>query len=220
MELAGKACWRLGGCLYQSPQEKICRDWARAEGDRTLRLQYDLTAESWVLDLGGYQGQWASDIFAVSGCRVDVFEPVKSFAEQMKNRFAKNPRIRVFGFGLGASDRKETITINGAASSCVRSGSGAKSEEIEIKSILSFLKKEGSREVALMKVNIEGGEYELLEALLNDGAISRVRDLQVQFHDFVSGAEERRAALHIRLQATHRLTYEFPFIWENWRRLS
>lgn len=73
-------------------------------------------------------------------------------------------------------------------------------------------------EIALMKINIEGGEYELLEHMLDTGLVSRVCNFQVQFHDFVPDAYPRMLAIQERLRATHELTYYFPFIWENWKR--
>jgi hypothetical protein len=39
-------------------------------------LEYDLNADSVCIDIGGYEGQWASDIFGRYGCTIHVFEPV------------------------------------------------------------------------------------------------------------------------------------------------
>jgi hypothetical protein len=67
-------------------------------------------------------------------------------------------------------------------------------------------------------VNIEGGEYELLEAMLQQGLAGRVRYFQIQFHDHVPGAEERAGRIRQGLAATHELQWSFPWIWESWRR--
>ena len=40
---------------------------------------------------------------------------------------------------------------------------------------------------ALMKINIEGGEFELLERLLETRLISRIENIQVQFHNGTGG---------------------------------
>ena len=69
-----------------------------------------------------------------------------------------------------------------------------------------------------MKVNIEGGEYELLEHLLDRALIGRIEHLQVQFHDFVPDAERRMKALQARLPLTHALEWQYEFVWESWRR--
>ena len=38
--------------------------WFKDNGDKTHRLNYNLNEKSIVFDLGGYEGQWASDIFS------------------------------------------------------------------------------------------------------------------------------------------------------------
>ena len=45
--------------------------WFDIKGDKTLRLQYPLNEESIVFDLGGYHGQWASDIFNKYMCNIN-----------------------------------------------------------------------------------------------------------------------------------------------------
>ena len=49
--------------FFPSEQDRIFLSWLQDNGDETLRLDYELTPDSMVLDLGGYRGQWASDIF-------------------------------------------------------------------------------------------------------------------------------------------------------------
>ena len=82
-----------------------------------LRFDYDLGPDSFVLDLGGYEGQWASDIYSRYRCRIVVFEPVSAYADSIRKRFRLNDNIETFEFGLGASTRTETIYIRGAGSS-------------------------------------------------------------------------------------------------------
>lgn len=76
-----------------------------------------------------------------------------------------------------------------------------------------FLADRSQEQVDLGKINIEGAEYELLEHLSSTG-----RDVQVQFHDFVPLAAERMARIQSGLGRTHRPTYQYRFVWENWRR--
>jgi len=68
-----------------------------------------------------------------------------------------------------------------------------------------------------MKINIEGSEYDLLEHLLETNYVKIIKNIQVQFHDFVPNAEKRMKRIQEKLQKTHYLTYQYPFVWENWR---
>jgi FkbM family methyltransferase len=190
--------------------------WLRARGDQTLRLDYEIAPGEIVLDVGGFEGQWASDIFGRFVCAVHVFEPVPHFAAAIRRRFASNPHVQLHEAALGGAEGTLSIEVDGDASSTLLAGEHG--IQVPVRCFADLVARHGWTEIALMKVNIEGGEYELLEHLLDAGLAGRVRNLQVQFHDFVPDAQKRMLAIQERLRATHELTWYFPFIWENWRR--
>jgi len=73
-------------------------------------------------------------------------------------------------------------------------------------------------DVDLLKMNIEGGEYELLEFLLDKNEQGRFANIQIQFHDLFPGAKDRMTAIQKRLGKTHTLTFHYEFMMENWQR--
>lgn len=204
----------LSGVIYQTPQKKRTAEWFKIGGDSSLRLNYPLDENSVVLDVGGYEGQWASDIYSMYSAHIYIFEPVKEFAEKIKKRFIKNNKIKVFNFGLSDKDELREISLSRDGSS-VYLNNAAQKELIELKSASNFLS--GFSSVDLMKINIEGGEYDLLEDLIRAGIINKIKNLQIQFHDFVPNADERMSKIQRDLGKTHHLTYQYPFVWENWK---
>ena len=52
------------------------KPWFECNGDKTLRLDYKLNQESFVIDLGGYEGEWSADIFCKYGSNIYVFEEI------------------------------------------------------------------------------------------------------------------------------------------------
>ena len=79
------------------------------DGDRTLRIEYDLTEQSMVFDLGGYRGEWAAEIFVRYCSTVHVFEAVEEFAAAIERRFRKNPKMHVHPFGLASADSIQSM---------------------------------------------------------------------------------------------------------------
>lgn len=136
----------------------------------------------------------------------------------IKETFKDNSKVAVYYFGLGGADRKEKISVDENASSIYKSD-GAH-EEIAIANIMEWLKQHEVVEVGLMKINIEGGEFELLEKLIEHNALNLFRNIQVQFHNFAPNADTRMSEIHKQLSKTHRSTYSYPYIWENWERLE
>jgi FkbM family methyltransferase len=209
---------RLAMQLYSPPEDPRAvqiRRWYAVNGDQTLRLNYDLYRDSVVFDVGGYQGQWASDIFARFGCEIHIFEPIAEYAGYIRQRFARNGKIKVNEKGLAGTDRFDRISINEDSSSVLNAGT-VMTQQITLVSAATYIRECGIETVDLMKINIEGLEYELLDYLIDTELIRVCRNIQVQFHSFVPDAEHRMRLIQKRLTATHHLTYQFPFVWENW----
>lgn len=188
--------------------------WVQVRGDKTLRLDYELKPDSVVLDVGGFEGQWASDIYAKYGCKIHVFEPVPEFADFIQNRFEKNPHIVVHRYGLGARSRNQNISVEGDRSSVFKPGADTKTVQI-VEARVAFAEL-GLTSVDLIKINIEGGEYELLDHLSVQDLLRVIRHIQVQFHDFVPGAREEMERIRNLLARTHEPVYQYPFVWEGW----
>jgi FkbM family methyltransferase len=201
--------------FYIPIQEKRCIPWFSDNGDKTLRLQYNLDSTSIVFDLGGYEGQWSSDIFSMYCCYIHIFEPVEKFATKIEQRLSKNNRIFVHKFGLSNMNQKIQIFIDSDSSSTFKNR--ASSDTINLIKAIEFIKEYDICRIDLMKINIEGGEYDLLEHLLDSEFIKNIYNIQVQFHDFVPNAETRMNKIQRELSKTHFLTYQYPFVWENWK---
>ena len=208
--------------LYVAPvppmpkEEKRVLPWIKVDGDKTLRLDYPLNKKSVVFDMGGYEGDWASQIYDMYGCRIYIFEPVESFYINIQKRFKKNPDIKVYNFGLADTEKKLELSLEENSSSVYKTGGS--SVPIKLKNASKFLDKNNISKVNLMKINIEGGEYDLLDNLIESGWASKVDDFQIQFHDFVPEAAMRMKAIQQQLAKTHNITYSYKWVWENWRR--
>jgi FkbM family methyltransferase len=203
----------------QTHQERVQR-WQQAGNDERLRTHYPtLGPDSVVLDLGGFEGDFALLMNAKYGSRCHVFEVVPDLCEGIRTRCAGNPKITVHAFGLAGSTRQEDLFLADEGSSTFADRSSTH-RQIRIQLVAAdewFRKHLGTAAVELMKINIEGGEYELLEHLIENDLHKRVANIQVQFHeDVIAGAGRRMDRIHSRLAKTHRLTYQERFVWENW----
>lgn len=200
--------------------KKRVAPWFAAKGDKTLRLDYDLNENSIVFDLGGYHGSWAADIYCKYGCFVHVFEPSIEFANLISNRFSHNKRITINECGLSNANLRVNLSREDDRSSIYEQGSskdGGKVEEIVLVDAVEFFREHNITHIDLMKINIEGGEYDLLDHLISNSLHLMIRNIQVQFHDFVPDAANRMKAIQEKLGKSHSTTYQYEFVWENWR---
>ena len=194
--------------------------WQDDQGDQTLRLNYLLDEDSLVFDVGGYIGNFAADIFCKYNCNIYIFEPVTEFYEKIKARFSNNPKVKVFHAGLSDTSSTAKISVCDTSSSIFKKNSDEmeKSQEIKLISVVDFIKDHGIKEIDLMKINIEGGEYPLLDSLIEHNLLGIARYYQIQFHKFIPDAKEKRENIRTELSKTHRLLWDYPFVWESWEK--
>ncbi len=212
--------------LKSKMREKTAIDLAyesymKDHGEELLRLNYNILNEnSIVFDLGGYKGNWTSDIFSKYCSEVYVFEPAHRFYAGIVERFHCNPKIKVFNFGLANENIDIKMALSNDASSIYKNVDDGMYDLVKLVNATEFFKEKNIKHIDLMKINIEGGEYDLLEHLLDSGFVKNIENIQVQFHAFVPNAEERLHKIEERLSVSHKRTYHYKFIWENWQRIK
>lgn len=173
-----------------------------------------LGSESVVFDVGGYKGWWSSHILESYGSNIYIFEPVREFYNILVDRFYGNPKIKIFNFGL--SDHSETTKINKDGDESSFYKTDKEQEEVEIRDIVDFIAEQQIEKIDLISINIEGGEYALLNRMLENPDV--FSEIQVQFHDFYPEAEKLRDDIREKLREKYNETYNYPFIWECWKK--
>lgn len=184
------------------------------------RYDYPLTPNSVVIDAGGYEGNFAKIIAEKYDCVVHVFEPIPRFATQIRQRVSHLPKVQVYDGGIGGYSREGEFHVQGDST-----GLFAGASEIVHAPILSILNvlmewDDFANHCDLLKLNVEGAEFEILDVLTmpaNYNVITKVKNIQVQFHPIVPNCEARYEELKAALLRTHNLTYCAPWCWENYQ---
>jgi len=191
-------------------------NWFKDNGDYTHRLNYALNKDSIVFDVGGYEGWFTEQINNKYGSKIFCFEPLKKFYEQIQSKFINNKNVFVFPLAISDENKKEIIYINNDASSVFKK-SGQPSE-IDCITLNKAMLDNNINYINLIKINIEGAEYQLLEYMIKNNLIEKCDNIQVQFHDFIEYSELKYNYIKYELEKTHHLTYNYPFVWENWKK--
>ncbi len=199
-------------------------DFYRNGGNALLYAALPLTETDWVLDAGGYHGEWTAGILAHYGCRSEIFEPVPAFVQVCRDLFARNGRVRLHEAAIGATNTTVTFSLADVGTSAFVAGESSNSFEARVIGISDFLQQRGYVDsptdrpgaIGCLKLNIEGGEYEVLEALLATGEIGRFRCLLIQFHRQPADYEQRYQQIIAALATTHERIWGYPMVWERW----
>jgi FkbM family methyltransferase len=187
-----------------------------------LLLQCALGPEDVILDVGAYIGDWAAQMRSRYDARVHAFEPNPELFATLRAQFAGDPKVVAHPYGLAAKNTIGYMSLAGMGSSVysdspVEHGNTAH-EKIALRDVKDVFDELDVREVGLLKVNIEGGEYDFLERLIDCGLQARCRCIRVQFHEWYEGSHALRKRLVTALGRTHDVEWSYPFVWESWRR--
>ena len=109
-------------------------------------------------------------------------------------------------YGAWEKNRQDIIPLDCDGSSVYRKARVR--ETIEIMNVVELFTKYNIENIKLMKVNIEGGEYELLPRLIESGFIKRIRNIQIQFHEIDPESEISMEKICRDLTTPHSLFYQ------------
>lgn len=189
---------------------------------RELRKRRKLEVEAeFLAALAGAQGQVCVDLGANLGIwtrrmagacdRVIAFEPDPWTASQLRRNMADLHNVTVVEAAAGVRAGRATLyrarefeedRVTGSESSSlfvtktnVDTENGIEVDMLDFPAFLAAL----DRDVAVLKMDIEGAEVDLLEALFEDPVLSRIGHIFVETHEKrIPELAARTAALHAR----------------------
>lgn len=193
----------------------------QAGGDNQFLFNFDLNQDSVVFDIGSYDGEYFQEISRRYSCYIHAFEPVPSFYNY-STRFLPNKieerdlyKVVINNFALGKVDETFPITLsNNASSAFIKGGEQVNCSKI---SFANYVQTKNVGRIDLLKVNCEGGEYELLETIIEHDWLSKIDNIIIQFHLIPEIPVEARQTIVDKLAETHDVVFSFPFIWEGWK---
>lgn len=170
-----------------------------------LRYRYDISPDDVVIDLGAYMGEWAAEIYDKYKCKIICVEPTPHIGNP---DFAK-----VINKAAGTHNGK--VSFGGAYyyTSSFEPG-GTEYECFDIAELLQLYD-----EIALVKINIEGAEYDVLNHIIEKYLHVRIKNIQVQFHQIEGRPYEKwYSEIERKLLLTHSVEWRYPYCWESWKR--
>lgn len=184
--------------------------------DKVSLIDFDLNQDSIVFDVGGYKGEFSEEIFNNFQSQIYLFEPHPVFLKKLETKFHNNRKVSLFNIGLSNKNYEVKILNNGQGTSILKnSKSGVK---VSIVSILKFIEDKKIQKIDLLKLNIEGSEYEVLLELIDSKFINNINNLLIQFHIIDKESIKKREWIQTKLNKTHKLNFDYYFVWESWSK--
>jgi len=208
----------FNGYILRNPEDLLALEYVRENRKHDFRHRYDIFPGEIVFDLGAHKGDWSERMLSMyPECIIHSFELLPLYAENVARKFQNIDNIIVNDFGLAAFTGELNIAEEGLSSSAVSHSLDSKLYLGKLVSFEEYIMLNSISKIKLIKMNIEGGEYDLLEALVKTQRIKQIENLQIQFHNYGPEYVQRRDKIRLDLSKTHYLTYDFAWTFENWR---
>lgn len=190
--------------------------WDKDNGNYFLVATYPLTEESWVIELGGFMGNWTKRIYDNYKSNIIVIEPIEDFCNVIKRDFSSNEKVKIEQLGISTESKDVMISHNGDASSQYLEQT-PNQITIHCEPLEYFLEKYNVNKVDLMQVNVEGEEFPLFEHWLKSDILTKFKFIQIQFHRVGTDHEERKQKIQEGLRSKGFVcNWEYPYVFESW----
>jgi|tagenome__1003787_1003787.scaffolds.fasta_scaffold20831219_2 FkbM family methyltransferase len=180
-----------------------------------------LGPDSTVYDIGAYNGDWATRLVDKYDPHITAFEVDPARSPQLTSRFHNNPKVMICDYGLHNRDGVFQLAQRDMGSTLFNEPFPASTPQprvsVRVRDIASVLSELAPQSIDLMKINIEGAEFAVLDRLIETAWMPRIRCLMVQFHEWIDGAHYRRFRIRRALRRTHDQEWNYAFVWEKWR---
>ena len=181
-----------------------------------LKYSLDLAKEGIVLDIGAYKGNFTLNLLRKNPkLTFLLYEPILQYCNIARNNLGDQTNVVIIQKGISSDGRKIQLRDEGLRSRQIIRPSDTHLE-IQTQNILALF--EADSRIELLKMNIEGMEYECLEILIKTEKLKLANNLLIQFHNFESTSEDRYLAIRNKLIVEYDCVFSYKWIWELWKR--
>lgn len=179
-------------------------------------VDFPLTEDSVVFEIGGYEGRWAKEIAKRYNPLLYVFEPQPWAFAKCHTVLSDFSNTYVFSFALGLA----TTTFpmgNWETDGCsfVNFPSGKPTGEGRMREFITVMREISVKHIDLCLMNIEGYEFKLIPYMIETGIMDKIDYFMCQFH-LTSATENEYHDLRRLLGKTKKLRFDYGPVLTCW----
>jgi FkbM family methyltransferase len=179
----------------------------------------DINASAIILDLGTYKGYTTKLLSDLYKCKIYTFEPMLPFYHEAVLACTAHPNILLLPHGLGKGNFDFSMNIAGDSTSMFAKVDPSTAHKCSVRDFFEFINEHNINDIDLLHINIEGGEYDLLDYIFSKDFHKHIRHLIVQFHYPSTENDTKIKGYFAMLEKTHMCNYNYNYVWTKWTRL-
>ena len=200
---------KIKNFFFKNTQTKEYLQFIEDGGDRIIFENIKLNINSVIIDGGGFNGEFTDEIIKKKFQKVYIYEPDKIFFEYLKKKYEFKENIEILNYALFNKKQNIILSENSNASSIMENSKvGSMVEAVDI---LDEFKK--YKNIDLLKLNIEGAEYEVISRLLKTQELTKIKYLLVQFHREHDLNGTKFEKIFFEISKNYNVIFNYKYVW-------
>jgi len=190
-------------------------NWYRDNHTHDYLHRYNLTEDSLVVDVGSFCGKWVKQMNEMYNCNCIGLEPVGDFySHSVAQTFRSPEKCLLYNFGLTVEcDQEIEMNMDDDGSSVVPVQNSRKRCSVYLKNAKSFFLEINSH-IDVLQINIENYEYYLIPYMFENNLFDKVRNIQIQFHDYYEDSHSRMCECIEKIESVgFKTRFNYPLVW-------
>ena len=150
-----------------------------------------ISASSIVIDIGANEGQ-EIEVLLPTGCEIHSFEPHPMFFKELCKKYETSSNLHLNQYAAWKENGKKTLYFKEEMENFRQDGGASLIKEktnlnlnlnIEVECIdIAKYIRDLNREIDLLKIDVEGAEYEILNHLFETGTSQKIKNIYFEDH--------------------------------------
>ena len=200
---------KIKNLLFNEIQTKEYLQFISDGGDELIFKNIILNDSSLTIDAGGFDGEFTDEILKKECRNIYIYEPDPDFYKNLIRKYQLDNRVKILNLALFDKDKKMNLSENSNASSIMESTDNGRI--INAVDVYNEFKK--YQKIDLLKLNIEGAEYDVLLRLIEKNELNKVKYLLVQFHKEHDLAEVKYNNILPKITKEFDIIFNYKYVW-------
>lgn len=200
---------KIKNFFFKNTQTKEFLQFISDGGDTVIFKNIMLNKDSVVIDGGGFNGEFTDEILKKTFHKIYIYEPDTNFYNDLLKKYKFEKKVEILNLALFNKEQTINLSKNSNASSIMEnSEDGTKVKAVDISKEFKKYK-----DIDLLKLNIEGAEYDVISRLIETQEINKVKYLLVQFHKEHDLDGLKFQNINLEILKNYNIVFNYKYVW-------
>ncbi len=192
-------------------------DFFKDGGNSLIYKKLDLNSQSVVIDGGGYEGEFIDNVLINFGSEVESYEPLEREFKNLNKKYINNDKVKIYNYAIFSKSADLYLNQEGISSYIVKDKHGKDTIKINAIDIVEIINKK--KKIDLLKLNVEGAEYDILNRIIESNNLSNIKSFLIQYHKSIKNSVELRTEIRSEFKKNNFIeVFNYDFVWEYWKK--